>query len=47
MLYIIFARFLKMVWIVKTEDGRTHEVYNEFIGNFTQKNKVIECQLKR
>lgn len=36
-----------MVWIVKTEDGKTYEVKNEFIGMFTQKNRVIKCQLKK
>lgn len=36
-----------MVWIVKTKDGKTHEILDDVIGIFTQKNEVIECQLKR
>ena len=47
MLYIIFARYLKMVWIVKTADNRSHEIKNEYIGFFISNNKVVECRLKR
>ena len=35
-----------MVWIVKTKDGKQHEVQDFCIGKFTQDNEVIECRLK-
>ena len=36
-----------MVWIVKTKDGKIHDIKDESIGYFTQNNEVIECQLKK